>query len=79
MSLSESDAKAVIEAVVVGHGKRGASEEEILRAVRWAEGVVMNWTLLRLVLEGQLCISKIQPDALREPDLTFVTRGSART
>jgi len=73
-SLSDDEAKAIIEACLRGHGEKGASKDEITRCLSWASGVKAEAALLELVLEGRISISKAKKNGLVLDELTFVPR-----
>ena len=63
-TLTDEEVKAIALAVVSGAGEAGAEEAHIMRAVRWAEAVRHESTLLDLVLSGDLHIVRINPPGM---------------
>jgi len=78
-SLTDDEAKAIMEAVIVGHGRRGASEQNIRSALAWANAVRSELALLELVLEGELAITKVKKNGFRSDELTFAKRSALST
>jgi hypothetical protein len=74
-TLSDNEAKTIIEAVVAGHGTKGVSEDKIRAALKWANGVRSELALLDLVLEGRLAITSVKKGAFRSDELAFVERS----
>jgi len=73
-TISDEEAKAVIEAVLEGHGRRGATEGQIVMALKWANDVRSELALLDLVLEGKLAITKVKKGGFKSDELTFRAR-----
>lgn len=73
-SLSDNEAKTIIEACLHGHGRRGATEEQVRRSLSWANGVRAEQALLELVLEGKLAITKTKKNGLVLDEITFTKR-----
>jgi hypothetical protein len=65
--LTNNDVEQVILALVDGRGTRGASEDDMARALDWAHGAFVEWVLLRLVIEGR---ARIDFDA--DGDVIFI-------
>jgi hypothetical protein len=71
-SLTDDEAKAIIEAVVAGHRRKGASEQDVHLALKWANAVRSELALLELVLEGRLAITSVKKNGFKTDELTFV-------
>ena len=48
----KEDITTLIEAFAVARGEKGFTEEETVKLVRWAESMIIGYTLLGLVLDG---------------------------
>jgi len=73
-ALSDDEAKTIIEACLLGHGNKGASQDEIARCLSWANGVKAEQALLELVLEGKTVIAKTKKNALVLDEIVFAMR-----
>lgn len=67
--LTEDEIKIILMASIAANGDKGTTEEDMLKAVRWAEGVRVDAGLLELVLAGSLFI-RIEED---ENNPSFIT------